>query len=72
MYRREKGDKASGEDLDDPYWAGKDMGRLARLALIADELGMHDEVRVDGGGRSRQQEGWGRGEGCGNRLRATH
>lgn len=47
VYRREKGDKASGEDLDDPYWAGKDMSRLARLALIADELGMHDEVHQD-------------------------
>jgi hypothetical protein len=32
-------------DASDPYWAGKSMGMLARLAVIADELGMEQEVR---------------------------
>ena len=31
-------------DADDPYWEGKRMAMYARLALIADELGMDDEV----------------------------
>lgn len=42
----ERADRWNLTDSSDPYWAGKQMGMLARLALIADELGMEDEVCV--------------------------
>jgi endo-1,3(4)-beta-glucanase len=33
------GDKGARAQLTDPYWGGKSLAKMARLALIADELG---------------------------------
>lgn len=33
-------------DPEDPYWEGKRMAMYARLALIADEVGLKAEVRA--------------------------